>query len=141
MKRILVAEDDKKIGGALEIRLRAAGYEVLLLPDGFRTYMRSVTDQPDLILMDIFLPVGSGLDVARELSDAGLAEIPIIFMTASRRTNLRAKAQELNAAGFFEKPFDMEKMLARISRVLRSRPPTTVTRPPVSAAASEGIPI
>jgi DNA-binding response OmpR family regulator len=136
-KKILIAEDDKKIGAALEIRLGAAGYEVLVLSDGFRSYMRSVTDHPDLILMDIFLPIGSGLAMAQELRRAGLVDIPIIFMTASKRRNLRAKAEELNAVGFFEKPFDMEKLLAAISRVLQSRPSTMVTRPSASAAPNE----
>jgi DNA-binding response OmpR family regulator len=133
-KKILIAEDDKKIGAALEIRLEAAGYEVLVLSDGFRGYMRSMTEQPDLILMDIFLPAGSGLAVVQELRAAGLADIPIIFMTASKLKNLRARAEMLNAAGFFEKPFDMEKMLATISRVLQSNPSTTVTHPPACAS-------
>lgn len=137
MKKILIAEDDKKIGAALEIRLKAAGYEVLVLSDGFRSYMRSMTEQPDLILMDIFLPIGSGLAVVQELRGAGLADIPIIFMTASKLKNLRARAEMLNAAGFFEKPFDMEKMLATISRVLQSKPSTTVTRPTASALNEE----
>jgi DNA-binding response OmpR family regulator len=127
MKKILIAEDDKKIGAALKIRLEAAGYEVMVLSDGFRSYMRSLTEQPDLILMDIFLPIGSGLAVVQELRSAGLADIPIIFMTASKLKNLRARAEMLNAAGFFEKPFDTEKLLATISRVLQSRPSTTTT--------------
>ena len=137
MKRILIAEDDKKIGKALKIRLEAAGYEVLVLSDGFRSYMRSMTEQPDLILMDIFLPIGSGLAVVQELRGAGLADIPIIFMTASKRRNLRARAELLNAAGFFEKPFDMEKMLATITRVLQSGPATTLIRPLASASPTE----
>ena len=121
MKKILIAEDDKKIGAALEIRLKAAGYAVQVLRDGFRSYMRAITDLPDLILMDIYMPMGSGLAVAQELKDAGLADIPIIFMTASKEKNLRERAEELNAAGFLEKPFDMKKLLATISRVLHPK--------------------
>ena len=121
MKKILIAEDDKKIGAALEIRLGAAGYEVLVLRDGLRSYLRTMASQPDLILMDIFLPMGSGLAVAEELKDTELADTPIIFMTASKQKHLRARAEELNAAGFFEKPFDTEKLLATISRALQSR--------------------
>lgn len=138
MKKILIAEDDKKIGAALKIRLEAAGYEVLVLSDGFRSYMRSMTERPDLILMDVFLPMGSGLAVVQELRDGGLADIPIIFMTASKLKNLRARAEMLNAAGFFEKPFDMEKLLRTISRVLQSSPLTTVTSP-LASALNEGI--
>jgi DNA-binding response OmpR family regulator len=121
MKKILIAEDDKKIGAALEIRLGAAGYEVLVLRDGLRSYLRTMASQPDLILMDIFLPMGSGLAVAQELKDTELADTPIIFMTASKQKNLRVRAEELNAAGFFEKPFDTEKLLAAISRALHSK--------------------
>ena len=121
MKKILIAEDDKKIGAALEIRLGAAGYEVLVLRDGLRSYLRTMANQPDLILMDIYLPMRSGLAVAQELKRDGLADIPIIFMTASKEKNLRERAEELNAVGFFEKPFDTEKLLAAISRALQSK--------------------
>ena len=121
MKKILIAEDDKKIGAALEIRLKAAGYAVQVLQDGFRSYMRAITDLPDLILMDIFMPDGSGLEVAQKLKSTGLADIPIIFMTASKEKNLRERAEESNAVGFFEKPFDTEKLLAAISRAVQSR--------------------
>ena len=124
MKKILIAEDDRKIGAALEIRLEAAGYEVQVLRDGFGSYMRARIDQPDLILMDIYMPMGSGLAVAQALQRAGLADIPIIFMTASKERNLRERAEELNAVGFFEKPFDTEKLLAAISRALQSKQST-----------------
>ena len=121
MKKILITEDDKKIAAALEIRLKAAGYEVKTVADGLRSYLRAMTWTPDLILMDIYMPVGSGLDVAQELKDGGLADIPIIFITASKQESLRERAEELNAAGFFEKPFDTEKLLAAITRTLQSR--------------------
>jgi DNA-binding response OmpR family regulator len=120
MKKILIVEDDKKISAALQIRLANAGYAVRTLLDGFRSYIRVLTEEPDLILMDIGLPTGSGLAVAEELQRAGLGDIPIIFITASRQKNLRARAEELNAVGFFEKPFDIKKLLAAISRALPS---------------------
>jgi DNA-binding response OmpR family regulator len=118
MKKILIAEDDKNIGAALEIRLKAAGYEVKVVPDGFRSYVRAMSDPPDLLLMDIFMPFGSGLEVAQELKSAGLADIPIIFMTASKEKNLRKTAKKIGAAGFFEKPFDSERLLATITQAL-----------------------
>ena len=114
MKKILITEDDKQIAAALKIRLKAAGYAVQIVGDGLRSYIRAQTWIPDLILMDIHLPMGSGLDVAQELQDAGLADIPIIFITASKQENLQQRAGELNAAGFFEKPFDTEKLLSFI---------------------------
>ena len=124
MKKILIAEDDRTIAAALEIRLKAAGYEVQVLADGFRSYIRAMTGQPDLILMDICMPMGSGLAVAQELKHTGLADVPIIFMTASKKAAFWRMAQEVGAVGFFEKPFDTEKLLAAISRALQSKHPT-----------------
>jgi CheY-like chemotaxis protein len=121
MKTILIAEDDRKISVALRIRLEAAGYEVRVLGSGFVSYIRAMADQPDLILMDVYMPMGNGFAVAEELKRAGLADIPIIFMTASKEKNLRERAEELNAVGFFEKPFDTERLLAAVSRALQSR--------------------
>jgi DNA-binding response OmpR family regulator len=117
-KRILIAEDDRKIGAALEIRLKAAGYEVQVVSDGFRSYVRAMSDPPDLLLMDIFMPFGSGLEVAQELRSSGFADVPIIFMTASREPNLREKAKNIGAAGFFEKPFDTETLLGTIIQAI-----------------------
>jgi len=124
MKKILITEDDRQIAAALKIRLTAAGYEVQIVEDGLRSYLRAQTWSPDLILMDIFMPTGSGLDVAEVLKDAGLDRIPIIFITASKREDLRERAKALNAAGFFEKPFDTEKLLAAIASALQAKHPT-----------------
>lgn len=126
MKRILIAEDDKRIGTALTVRLRAAGYEVTLVPDGFRGYVWAISEKPDLILMDIMMPIGSGLQVAQELDRVGFGGIPVIFITASRKPGLRETAERLGAAGFFEKPFKTEELMACVARVLGgcSIPPT-----------------
>jgi two-component system KDP operon response regulator KdpE len=137
MKKILIAEDDNKIGAALEIQLKAAGYEVQVVPDGFRSYVRAVSNPPDLLLMDIFMPRGSGLEVAQELQSAGLAGIPIIFMTASKEKNLRERAENLNAVGFFEKPFDAEKLLAAVSQALQSKHSAVPIIPRKSAAPNQ----
>jgi len=119
MKRILIADDDKKIATALEIRLKAAGYEAMTVPDGFRSFMLAVSQRPDLILMDVFMPYGDGFTVAANLKDDDGIHIPIIFMTASKKEGLWVRAQEVGAAGFFEKPFDAGKLLTTISRTLR----------------------
>ena len=118
MKTILIAEDDKKIAIALQVRLKAAGYNVVSMPDGFRSFMLAVSQQPDLILMDVFMPFGDGMRVAQNLAEQGCRNIPIIFMTASKKKGLWVRAQEVGAAAFFEKPFDMRKLLTCIDRTL-----------------------
>lgn len=122
MKKILVIEDDPKISAALRVRLAAAGYEVVSAADGFNGLKMTMTHKPDLILLDIMMPVGMGFSVAERLKDLGLGEIPIIFMTASKRAGLRKMAQQLGAAGFFEKPYDAEELLAAIGLILDSQP-------------------
>src|SRR5687767_5863514 len=102
MKKILVIEDDPKIAAALRIRLESSGYEVVIAADGFTGLKMTMTHSPSLILLDIMMPVGMGFSVAERLRDLGMGEIPIIFITASKRAGLRKTAQQLGAAGFFE---------------------------------------
>ncbi len=114
MKTILITEDDSQIRRALTIRLEAAGYAVRGAPDGFRGFMSAAGQRPDLILMDICLPVGDGLAVTESLRNVGLGGIPVIFITASNEKNLARRARKLGAAGFFRKPFDWNQLLAAV---------------------------
>ena len=118
MKKILVVEDDAKIAAALRIRLESVGYQVVSAGDGFSGLKMTMTHRPDLILLDIMMPVGMGFSVAERLKDLGLGDIPIIFITASKRAGLRKMAQQLGAAGFFEKPYDADQLLAAIQLIL-----------------------
>ena len=118
MKTILVLEDDPKIAIALAVRLEAAGYNVLTAPDGVRGLKLALVNRPDLIVMDIWMPVGLGLSVAQRLKDLGFANTPVIFITASRLKGLREAAANLGAAGYFEKPYDPEQLLGAVHQAL-----------------------
>jgi CheY-like chemotaxis protein len=118
MKRILIAEDDARVAAALAIRLEAAGYEVMRAPDGFRGLQLTVREQPDLIIMDIWMPIGTGFSVAQRLQSLGLADIPIIFITASKLVGIKEAVEGLGAVAFFEKPYDPEELMKAISRAL-----------------------
>jgi CheY-like chemotaxis protein len=122
MKKILIMEDDSKIAAALAIRLSAAGYDCLIAPDGLQGIHLAVKDRPDLLLMDIWMPVGLGFSVAQRLKDVGLGDIPMIFITASKLKGLREAAQKTGAVAFFEKPYDPEKLLQAIAQALNSEP-------------------
>ena len=123
MKKILVMEDDAKIAAALAIRLEAAGYEVLTARDGFGGLKVALHDRPDLIVTDIWMPVGTGFSVAQRLRSLGLANIPIIYITASKLEGLRESAKELGAAAFLEKPYNPEQLLEVVSQALEGRLP------------------
>lgn len=118
-KKILVVEDDKKIVMALQVRLQAAGYEVAVAYDAALAMSRAVEHHPDLVLLDISLPGGTGFIVAERLQDStDTVGVPMIFLTASKQPGLRQKAQELGAAGFFEKPYKAEEILGAIQKAL-----------------------
>jgi DNA-binding response OmpR family regulator len=119
MKKILIVDDDPNIITALTVRLEAARYEVLSAPDGFKGLQAAVTSPPDLILLDVCLPAVIGFAVAQQLQVLGLERIPVIFITASKKEGLRAAAKDLGAAGYLEKPYEAQELLALIAQVLR----------------------
>ena len=112
---ILVVEDDKKLASALSIRLNAAGYNVVTASDGFKGLSAAIKYRPNLIVMDIWLPGMIGFVVAERLKETGMKEIPVIFTTASKKVSLWSMTQEVGAKGFFEKPYEIEDLLAAIS--------------------------
>src|SRR6266496_4438824 len=122
MKKILIMEDDTKIAAALAIRLSAAGYDVLTASDGLEGMHLALKDRPDLLLMDVWMPVGLGFSVAQRLKEMGLVDIPIIFITASKLKGLKEAAQRSGAVAFFEKPYDPEKLLAAVAQALQPEP-------------------
>ena len=123
MKQILILEDDSRIAAALAIRLEAAGYEVQTASNGFQGLKLAVAGKPDLILMDIWMPVGVGFSVAQRLRALGLGGIPVIFITASKLKGLKETAVALGAVAFFEKPYDPQALLDEIARHFKSNPP------------------
>ena len=118
MKTILIIEDDKKIAMALAVRLRAAGYEAAMAHDALTGLNTTIKIKPNLVLLDISMPAGNGFVVAERIQSLVPTLTPIIFLTASRQPGLRERAQALGAAGFFEKPFDAEELLAAIGHAL-----------------------
>jgi len=121
-KKILLVEDDTNIAKSLRIRLEAAGYEALLAEDGLVAVNVAVKNRPDLVLLDISMPAGSGFTVAQRIQTAIPTPTPIIFLTASKRPEFRQKAEELGAIGFFEKPFEADELLATIKKALARGP-------------------
>lgn len=124
MNKILVVEDDRNIALALAVRLRSQGYDVQVAYDAVSGISETTRSKPDLVLLDISMPGGGGLLVAQRIrSLSPVAATPIIFLTASKQPELRAKASELGAVDFFEKPYEAEDLLASIRRVLGENAP------------------
>ena len=122
MKTVLIIDDDKRLAAALAIRLRAAGYSVLKATDGLEGLKLAADRRPDLVVMDVWLPGGVGILIAQRLKHIGLAGIPVIFLTASKKKDLWEIAEEVGPAGFFEKPYDPKELLNSIDLALSGAP-------------------
>ncbi len=117
MKKILIVEDDKKIAKAMTIRLKANGYDVAVVHDAVVAATTARNYSPDLILLDIMLPGGNGFILSERFQEIDhTASVPIIFITASKRSGLKQKAMELGAAAFIEKPFDSNHLLSSVAQ-------------------------
>lgn len=128
-KKILIVEDDPNIAKALAVRLNALGYLAILAHDAVSGLNTALHSNPDLVLLDISLPAGSGIAVAEKLQTLLPRKTPVMFLTASNQREYRTRAQELGAAGFFEKPYDSEKLLAAIRQSLGASSPVQLADP------------
>src|SRR6185503_15540606 len=91
MKKILIVEDDPKIVAALEIRFQAAGYATLAAGDAASGLSKAVQQRPNLIVLDISLPAGDGLQLAKKLKSLPeTRHTPFLFVTANKDPDLRA---------------------------------------------------
>ena len=120
MPRLLLAEDDADLGPAIRRALELDGYVVDLFTRGDDVCVAARGSDYDVILLDIGLPHGTGLEVLRNLRAAGLAT-PVIIVTAFDRTQQRVAGLDAGADDYVVKPVDLEELSARIRSQLRRR--------------------
>ena len=117
-KTILVVDDDADILKALSLRLRSSGFNVLTAPDGTFALALAGSAKPDLVITDIWMSLGVGFSLAYRLKQT-MPEVPFIFLTASKKAELRKMAEQLGAAAFLEKPYEPESLLAAVRAALQ----------------------
>jgi DNA-binding response OmpR family regulator len=110
--RVLVVEDDDSIRDLVDIVLTSAGYEVLTAPDGAAALQVVGTVHPDLVLLDMRMPVMDGWEFARRYRAGPEPHAPIVVVTAAR--DAAQRASEIDANGYLGKPFDMGELLALV---------------------------
>lgn len=118
---ILLIEDEQALRSTLSVRLRGEGYMVDTAVDGAEGFEKATTQPFDLIILDIMLPYRSGLDICRDVRQAGFAT-PILFLTARHQTNDKVIALKLGGDDYVTKPFKAAELLARIEVLLRRVP-------------------
>lgn len=114
---MLIVEDDTRLRGEVSAALQAARYTTLLAGDLAQARLRLI-EGPDLVLLDLMLPDGSGLDLCRELRAAG-SEVPIIAVTARDAVEQRVEGLDAGVDDYLVKPFSVAELLARMRSVLR----------------------
>jgi two-component system, OmpR family, KDP operon response regulator KdpE len=122
MNRILVVDDEQQIRRALDINLRAHGYEVRLAATGEEALIDVAANPPDLVLLDLGLPGIDGVDVIRGLR--AWTAIPIIVLSARERDSSKVEALDAGADDYVTKPFSITELLARVRASLRRHQPS-----------------
>lgn len=119
MTTLLLVEDNEMNRDMLGRRLQRRGYEVLIAVDGGEGITRAQSDHPDLILMDMSLPVLDGWEATRRLKAAAdTRNIPIIALTAHAMSGDREKALEAGCDDYDTKPIELESLLGKIEALL-----------------------
>ena len=123
MTTILIIEDNELNRDMLSRRLARKGYEVLLAVDGETGLAMAASEKPDLILMDMSLPVIDGWEATRVLkSDDRLRTIPVIALTAHAMATDRDKALAAGCDDYDTKPIELPRLLAKIDALLSAAP-------------------
>src|SRR6187397_2902671 len=119
MPKILLVEDNEMNRDMLSRRLQRKGYEVVLAMDGQSGVESAKTEAPDLVLMDMSLPVLDGWEATRRLkADAATRHIPVIALTAHAMSGDREKALEAGCDDYETKPVELPHLLAKIAALL-----------------------
>lgn len=122
MPRILLVEDNEMNRDMLSRRLVRSGYEVALAVDGAQGVAMAASEAPDLVLMDMSLPVLDGWEATRRLkADPATRALPVIALTAHAMSGDEKKAREAGCDDFDTKPVEYTRLVAKIEGLLQKR--------------------
>lgn len=118
--KILIVEDDRDIAEMVEYNLREEGYETISAFNGEDGVKLAKKESPDLIILDIMLPIIDGFEVCRMVKrEQVTADIPVIILSAKSRETDKIVGLELGADDYVTKPFSPRELIARIRAILR----------------------
>ena len=116
-RKVLIVEDETNIAELLHLYLEKEGFETAVAPDGGKGVELFRSFQPDLVLLDIMLPVMDGWSVLKKIREND--RTPVIMLTAKGETDDKVNGLEMGADDYIVKPFEMKEVLAHIHAVLR----------------------
>lgn len=120
-KKILIVEDEANIRELLRLYLGREGYTVLEAENGVEGIKKWKSDKPDMLLLDVMMPVMDGWAVCREIRAE--SDVPIIMLTAKGETADRVSGLEMGADDYIVKPLEMPEVIARVRAVFRRMAP------------------
>jgi DNA-binding response OmpR family regulator len=123
MPNILIVDDERPIVEAIAYNLKKEGYSTFTAGDAGECVAAARHQPPDLVVLDVMLPSGSGLDICRQLRYEH-GPVPILFLTARAAEADRLKGFEVGGDDYVVKPFSMRELMARIRALLRRNVPT-----------------
>jgi two-component system response regulator VicR len=119
-KKILVADDEQQLALAVKIRLESKGYLVVTAKDGQEAVDVAIREKPDLVILDVLMPVMDGYSCLRELNTKfGRGKLPVIILTA--RDRMKDLFELEGIEDYVVKPFDHDDLLIRIDRAFKRR--------------------
>lgn len=130
-RTILVVDDDPRTVEIIRLRLESDGFEVISAADGEAALALTRSAHPDLLVLDLMLPLIDGLDICHILRVEGESTVPIIMLTARTTEEDRLRGLECGADDYLTKPFSPRELSARVTAVLRRAAPASAVKPMV----------
>lgn len=119
MTKILVAEDERDIRELIGFTLRFAGFDVVLVGTGPEAIEKALSEQPDLILLDVRMPKMTGYDVCRQLKeDSATQSIPVVFLSAKGQKGEIEQGLASGAVEYIVKPFAPDELVSQVKEIL-----------------------
>jgi len=121
-KKILVVDDEPQIVRLLSLRLKAKNFDVISAYDGYQCVQVAKLELPDLILLDIKMPLGGGIKAYENLKDIDATNmIPVIFITAFPSAEVKKLVMDMGAEDFISKPFNSDVLIEKINTILSNK--------------------
>jgi two-component system, OmpR family, alkaline phosphatase synthesis response regulator PhoP len=119
VKRVLAVDDEPHILKLVSFSLRSGGFEVIEASDGLTAIAVAQAEQPDLILMDVMMPVLDGFEACRRLKeDPATADIPVVMLTAKTQLSEQKAGLDCGAEDYICKPFTPKDLVAQVQEFL-----------------------
>lgn len=123
MPKILIIEDNQETRDSLAGRLQCRGFEVVIAADGTTGVALAQAEKPDLVLMDMNMPVVDGWEATRQIKAATNGEfLPVIALTENATPADQERALEIGCADYHDKPIEIPELLDQIEAILQNRP-------------------